>query len=80
MSAKKIVKEKDMPKMAGLSAPDDAWKGEDDFRTLMRAAEIHQDPERHGKAMKHAKKQKRAIKSLEDLKMAAADSDADDLE
>lgn len=35
---------------------DDAWKAEDDARTLHNAAEIHMDRKRHGLAVKVGRK------------------------
>lgn len=55
---------------AGLavpSAPDDSWQHEDNARTLMKAGEIMSDPDKMKGAQKHMKKQKRAMKSMDDV-------------
>lgn len=46
----------------GVSPVEDKYQTEDDARTLMHAAEIHQDKNRHKKAKAHLKKQQAAIK------------------
>lgn len=56
---------------AGLavpSAPDDTWQHEDNARTLMKAGEIMNDPDKMSGAMKHVRKQKKGIKSIMDMK------------
>ncbi len=43
------------------------WEHEDNARTLMRAGEILQDPKKMKGAHKHMKKQKKAMRSVQDL-------------
>ncbi len=66
MAKSKKVKEAELT--ASPVKPDSDWQAEDDFRTLMRAEEVKQDPERLKRAMKCAKKQAKAIRSIQDLK------------
>jgi hypothetical protein len=39
----------------------DDYQAESDFHTLIRAAEVRMDKERHAKAMEHGRRQRRAI-------------------
>ena len=55
-------------KSTASPSSDDQWRAESDFRTLKEAEMIKCDPERLKKAMKHAKGEIKAIKSIEDLK------------
>lgn len=52
------------------SPSDDKWQAESDFRTLVDAEKIKNDEKRFKAAMKHAKEQKKIIRSVEDLKEA----------
>lgn len=61
-----MAKKKDVPLTAPVASNDD-WKGEDDYRTLQRAHEIQNDPERMKHVDKHHKKAKRAISSIDEL-------------
>jgi hypothetical protein len=61
------MSKKDSPKQLAPAADDD-WESEDHFRTLMRAHEIQNDPEKFKKAMKHASKEEKKIRSIQDLK------------
>lgn len=65
-------------KSVKLAAPDEDWKAEDDYRTLMRAEEIKCDPKRMEACMKKHKTHKRVIRSLDDLKAAAHDAAMED--
>jgi hypothetical protein len=44
------------------------YEAEDHARTLTKAGEILSDPKKMNKAMGHLKKQKQAMKSIDDLK------------
>lgn len=55
------------PAIAAAPATDDSWKHEDDARTLQRAGEVMSDPERLKNAQKFLKKQKKAMRSVDDL-------------
>lgn len=48
-------------------APTNDWEAEGHANDLMRAGEVLTDPDKMKKAMKHLKKKKRAIKSVNDL-------------
>ncbi len=50
------------------SPKENDYEAEDHARTLTRAGEIHNDADKMKKAMKHLKKQKKAIKSVDDIK------------
>ena len=67
-------------KEAAMPMVDDKWQAEDDLRTLMRAEEIKANPERMKAVHKLTGKHKKAIRSIEDLKAAAADYAEDKIE
>lgn len=48
--------------------PNNDWEHEDHARTLTKAGEILSDPMKMKGAMKHIKKQKKAFKSIDQLK------------
>lgn len=49
------------------SKTEDDWKTEEDGRTLLRAGEILSCPDRSKKAHGHVSKQKKAMRSVDDL-------------
>lgn len=50
----------------------DDWQHEDHARTLMKAGEIMSDPDKMAGAMKHVRKQKKAFKTIDQVKKFAA--------
>lgn len=67
-----------MSKLKGLKAPkasptaiepdQDDYKADSDFRTMLDAEQIKQDPDRMAKVHKRVGRHHKAIKSLQDLK------------
>lgn len=51
----------------------DDWAVKSAMETLMRAEEIKQDPKMMKLVSAHLKKQKKAIRSIEDIKQASRD-------
>ncbi len=65
MASKKMGVLAEQPAAAKM---ENDYEAEDHARTLTKAGEILSDPKKMGKAMVHIKKQKKAFKSIQDLK------------
>lgn len=70
---------KKLSKVEKPKAPED-WEVSSALDTLLRAEEIKADAGLVKKVQKQLSKKYKAIKSLKDLKLAAAQMDADDME
>jgi hypothetical protein len=66
---KKLTEKLEMPVPVGK--PSEDYEAKDAFDTLLRAHDIQSKPELMNRVHKHAKKHKKVIKSLDDLKRAA---------